>query len=175
MSEVQSLTVQQSKLPGHICVPEPLLRFHPEREEDVHEHPLRGLERFGPYSRAVLGSVADPIRIATIGPKEGDSVVESTLRELEGKHAPHERAAYLIDYPGFSSIFGIRVLASTVPSIALPEPDIEKPKPYLDLIEPLTRAISAMSSRRSEFDVLVIYLPIRWERCFFGDDVQGCR
>ena len=54
-----------SQLASHICLSEPKLSFHPERQTDRDIHPLLGLLRFGPYSS---GLMPDPIRVATIAP-----------------------------------------------------------------------------------------------------------
>ena len=86
-----------AELPGHVQIAEPALKFHPQRSEDVHEHPLKGLTKFGPYSRALLGNVVDPIRIGVIGPPEAKTKVQEIVQELEQWAAPTDRKAYLID------------------------------------------------------------------------------
>lgn len=42
-------------------------------------------------------------------------------------------------------------------------------RPHVLLSERLTQAIGAVEAKRSEFDVLFIYLPIRWARGFVGE------
>src|SRR5688500_16371420 len=66
-----SMSQLLARLPGHGFIAEPELKFHPERAQDVHTHPLKGLAEFGPYSRSVLGSVSDPIRLALVAPSDG--------------------------------------------------------------------------------------------------------
>src|SRR5690606_18323961 len=145
---------------------------HPERSSDVDDHPLKGLYRFGPYSRSILGAVGDPIRLALITPKDGQTKISGILREIEARHMPRERRAYLIDFKGFSATFGVRVVLDAGLTVVLPdELDAEManaPQPHRLLADHLTRAISAVRSRRSEFDVLVIYLPERWRAGFVG-------
>ena len=54
-----------SQIAPHLWLPELKLSFHPDRASDRELHPLRGLLRFGPYSK---GLIPDPIRVATIAP-----------------------------------------------------------------------------------------------------------
>lgn len=161
-----------SELPGHVQIAEPCLKFHPQRSEDVHDHPLKGLQKFGPYSRALLGNVVDPIRIGVIGPPESRGVVEGILEELERWAAPTDRRAYLIDFSGFSSTFGVRCVVSDDATISLDEKidaEIDSSQtPHLVLAEHLARAINAANSARTQFDLLIFYLPERWSDCFHG-------
>jgi len=43
-----------SKIAPHIQLPEPELAFHPDRTSDREIHPLKGLLRFGPYSKTLV-------------------------------------------------------------------------------------------------------------------------
>jgi len=89
------------------------------------------------------------------------------------RHSARERRAYLIDYPGFSRVFGLRL------SLAIPECQIEFPtsldeevaaskQPHLRLAEALTGALNRLNGFRNEFDVVLIYLPDRWKVAFKG-------
>lgn len=161
-------------MPAHSFVEEPDLLFHPDRPQDRHAHPLRGLLEHGPFSRSVLNTVMDPIRIASIYPHGFRERTRAFFREFEQLHRPRERKAYLIDYPGFNRIFGIRLNSS------IPEAHIELPtsldneittsrQPHLRLAEALTAAMNRLNAFRNEFDVLMIYLPERWRVAFFGE------
>jgi hypothetical protein len=99
-----------SRLPAHNAVTEPDLAFHAERAVDRHVHPLIGLANYGPYSRSLAHSVLDPIRIAVIAPKGMLRRAEALVSELEEKYAPKERRQYLVDFLGFSRVFGIRAV-----------------------------------------------------------------
>lgn len=168
------MTPEDYQLPAHGLVPEPNLLFHPERSEDTDPHPLIGLVNYGPYSRSLVGRVMDPIRVATLGPQQGTrQALKGLLSELEQKHQPKERRQYLIEFPGFSRVFGLRVCgASQVAHRRLPDSfDAEleaSPQPHLLLAERLTQAISSLLACRADFDVLLIYLPAAWERAFYG-------
>ncbi len=160
-------------LPGHIRLSEPALSFHPDRLEDQHVHPLVGLQQFGPYSRALVGSVTDPIRVATIVPEGMEERIRSLLAELEEHHQPRERREYLVDFLGFSRTFGVRLLAGpaavhlTVPR-SFDQEVTSAERPHLLLAEKLTKAIAVIERQRTEFDVLLILLPQRWEVGFYG-------
>lgn len=161
-----------SRLPGHAFIAEPSLQYHPERRDDVHIHPLKGLIRFGPYSRSVFGAVPDPIRLAVIAPPDGMAGIKKLLSELEGAHQPKERRAYLVPFKGFSATFGCRTVLEPSTVISLPntlETDgTGAAHPHDVLADHVTRAIAAVKANRSRFDVLLIYLPDRWEAAFRG-------
>lgn len=160
-------------MPVHGSVGEPELLFHPERTQDRHTHPLRGLLEHGPYSRALVNTVLDPIRVASIYPSGFRERTRAFFREFEMRHSAKERKAYLIDFPGFSRVFGLRL------SLSIPETHIElsssldqeittAKQPHLRLAEGLTGALNRLNSFQSEFDVVLIYLPNRWASCFEG-------
>ncbi len=87
-----------TEIEPHLWIPEPELSFHPDRQSDRDIHPLRGLVRFGPYSK---GWVPDPVRVATLTPAGESNKLFSLMRELQGPLKPNERRDYLPDWPGF--------------------------------------------------------------------------
>ncbi|HEY8224863.1 MAG TPA: hypothetical protein VIG25_06260, partial [Pyrinomonadaceae bacterium] len=167
------MTWKDSRLPAHSWWPEPELAFHPSRREDRTAHPLEGLISFGPYSRALINQVIDPIRLAVLTPHGTRQSIDRLLKELEERHRPKERRAYLPEFLGFSRVFGLRVVrASENVCIDLP-PDVDKEvidssTPHLALAQRLTQALSSLITNRSDFDVLLIYLPSRWSMGFEG-------
>ncbi len=163
--------------PSYDLIDEPDLSFHPDRQVDKSKHPLIGLVKFGPYSRSLINHVVDPIRIASICPYGQGNVVKRLVSELEILQKPKERLSYLVDFPGFSRVFGLRaILANDVAQIELPSSltsEIsDSPNPHLLLAEKITQAINVLQNKRTEFDLVVIYLPELWNRCFenTGDD-----
>lgn len=164
-----------AQLPAHSFLGEPALSFHPVREGDRDTYPLRGLTRFGPYSRGALGGVIDPIRVAVIAPSGWRRGVNFFLRELESAHQPRERKHYLIEYPGFSRVFGVRVALGGEDLVLELAPDTDavvarSERPHLALSERLTRAVNQLGERRNEFDVMLVFLPEAWSAGFYGDD-----
>ena len=159
-----------SQIAPHIWLPEPELSFHPTRSADRSLHPLRGLQKFGPYS---AGWIPDPIRVATLAPADEGQRLYNFMKDLKLKHEPKERKDYLPEWPGFHSVFGVHVqAASRNCHIGLPEKidaDLDNSQtPHVVLAENLVRAIHNLDARRSDFDVLFIYLPKRWEPGFSG-------
>jgi hypothetical protein len=153
--------------------PEAALRFHPELTSERDTHPLRGLQRFGPYSKALL--LPSPIRIATIAPHGESTRLFSFMKELQQAARPRERPDYLPEWPGFSQVFQTKLTGTARRShlelaAALDDQLAETDKPELWLAEALTRAIGELGAFRSDFDILFLYLPARWEAAFFGDD-----
>lgn len=163
------------RMPGHAWLPEPTLAFHPDRVEDQSSHPLDGLTRYGPYGQSVVSRLLGPIRVAVIAPAGGIEAMEGLLRELEGTHKPKERFAYLLPFPGFSRVFRIGLVrAASSVCIELPasldEEVAASQMPHALLADRITRAISALATRRIDFDVLLIYLPDKWRAGFRGPE-----
>jgi hypothetical protein len=159
-----------SEIAPHIWLPEPRLSFHPERVADVDIHPLRGLLRFGPYS---AGLVPDPIRVATISPAQDKTVLYDFMKELYNSYTPQERRDYLPKWPGFSSVFRVGMVGANKDCHILLDRSVEEEivssaSPHVALAGRLVRAIQSLEARRAEFDVLFIYLPSRWSKCFYG-------
>lgn len=159
-----------SEVAAHIWLPEPMLAFHPERTSDREIHPLRGLLRFGPYS---AGLVPDPIRVATIAPCGESERLFGFVRALNASSKPTERREYLPVWPGFHGVFGLHMRGAGhgchVELDAQLESDmIESPTPHAVLAERLLRAVHGLDARRSEFDVLFIYVPQHWSAGFTG-------
>jgi hypothetical protein len=157
-----------SRVSSHVCLPEPKLAFHPERESDRDTHPLRGLIRCGPYSR---GIVPDPIRVATICPAGESGRLYEFMKQLNSRFAPAERMDYLPEWPGFHSVFGLRMTGAgggchVEMDSALDGEMAASGKPHVVLADRFLRAIQGLDARRSEFDVLFIYLPQRWKAAY---------
>lgn len=163
--------MNRSEITSHVRLPEPWLAFHPERPSDRETHPLRGLCRFGPYS---AGLIPDPIRIATIAPEQDSELLFRFMKQLKTCYPPSERKKYLPDWPGFKSVFGVRMagaardchieLDSRVDSVVE-----NSATPHIVLADALTRALQDLESRRLEFDVVFVYLPQRWKLGYTGE------
>jgi hypothetical protein len=163
---------EASLLPAHGWLSEPQLSFHPQRAEDRSAHPLEGLLQFGPFSRSLVNAVLDPVRVATIAPAGESEVLDALLSEFEAVSVPRERPNYLPKFPGFSRVFGLRAVIAQSARLELPknvdEELAQSARPHVVLSERLTQAIAALQAKRGEFDVIYIYLPVRWQRGFEG-------
>ena len=160
-----------SEFGSHLCLPEPVLAFHPDRASDREVHPLRGLLRFGPHSS---GLVPDPIRVATIAPAGESFRLYGFMKELNSVYEVTERRDYLPRWPGFRSVFGVHMHGAGGKCHAELDADFEaefraSSTPHVLLADRLVRAVQGLESSRAEFDVLFIYLPQRWARGFVGD------
>ncbi len=163
------MNAENLRLPAARVFSEPDLLFHPERSADRSSHPLIGLRQFGPYSRSLVNKVLDPIRVAAIVPNGWKRRFENLLQELEVRHKPQERRNYLPEFEGFSRIFGLRAIAaSTLVEIdaSVDEKLAASDKPHRVLAEALTGALSVVAAKRTEFDVLFVFLPSYWEGAF---------
>lgn len=159
-----------SEIFPHVCLAEPKLAFHPDRASDREIHPLRGLIRFGPYSS---GLVPDPIRVATIAPKNEGGRLFDFMRQLNSPARATERVDYLPNWPGFHSVFGLHMRGAArtchIELDAAFEDEFRKSSsPHVVLADRLVRAVQSLDARRSEFDVLYIYIPERWEPGYNG-------
>jgi hypothetical protein len=168
-----STPVQAFRLPGHIVLPEPKLRFGSLDARDIDIHPMEGLLRFGPYSRDKLSAVSNPIRIGMILPADLEDRLVSQMRELDQSHQPRERKAYLPPFPGFEKVFGVRLSRGGPPSRILLSNDLDgrisaAPAPHVVLAEALTRALFALRNARDSFDVVIIALKESWSPAFRG-------
>jgi hypothetical protein len=158
-------------LPGHIVLPEPRLRFGGDPRDAVDVHPLRGLTNHGPFSRDKLSAVADPIRLAVVAPQGGLRRITGLIHELQQVHKPRERKNYLPEYPGFSRVFGARLVLPNGPTaIELPATltdEIQRSqKPHAILADTLARSLFALRNLRHEFDIVVMYLSKDWASGF---------
>jgi hypothetical protein len=163
------------RLPVYRVISEPYLLFHPIRAADRHVHPLLGLLQFGPYGSAVPTAMPNPIRVAVIAPKGELEKVGALISELSQEQVPRERPAYLPAYPGMQKVFGLRaVVASRECVTELPEQLDEHvknaPRPHDEVAERVVRCLRDLTALRSEFDVIMVYLPERWERAFYGGE-----
>ena len=159
-----------NQIAPHIWLPESELSFHSTRDSDRSHHPLRGLLQFGPHSK---DWVPDPIRVATLTPAGESQFFYEFMKSLNSAYTPKERRDYLPEWPGFHSVFGVHVRASSRNCrIELPQQvdaDFHNSQiPHTVLAENLTRAIHSLEAHRNDFDVLFIYLPQRWEAGFVG-------
>jgi len=167
------LSPSPSELPVHKCFAEPDLLFHPNRPSDRHKHPLLGLLQYGPFSRSLVNRVLDPIRVAAIAPHGEMGRVDHLLREFDQKHRPRERRPYLPEFPGLPRILGVRVVSGPASTLIELPTQLERElaaqtRPHLSLAEHLVGALSALQAHRNSFDVVFVYLPHRWQDCFYG-------
>lgn len=161
----------EPRFPDYDTLNEPQLLFHPVDASQRSRHPLRGLLDHGPYSGTIPSAVRNPIRLAAIGPAgEGGNALH-LVRELQSRLKPTERSKYLPEWPGFGTVFGTDLtFAPREINVQLPrtlDADLAaSAAPHRILVATLADAVRQVQLVRSEFDVLLIYLPLRWEPAF---------
>lgn len=161
----------QPRFPDYDVLSEPQLLFDPLDVNKRSRHPLQGLLDHGPYSSSVPGAVRNPIRLAAIGPAGEGAKPLGLIREMAGPLTPTERPRYLPAWPGFSEVFGSELrFAPRQLNVQLPkslDDDLAaSSSPHRVLVGALADAIRQIQLVRSEFDVLLIYLPLRWDAAF---------
>lgn len=167
------MTTNRSLLPAHGRVDEPNLAFHTTRPGDRDIHPLRGLLSYGPYSRSLFSTVADPIRVATISTNDLTNAVSELIHQLEKSHKPKEQVEYTPHYRPFNDTFGIRVVQAEPHALLTLPTEIdtkiqESEAPHLALGEAIHQAVLTLGAYRADFDILLILLPTRWSAAFRG-------
>ncbi len=147
------------ELHGYNNLLEPELLFDTRKASSKDIHPLRGLKNYGPYSAGLFS--IPTIRVAAIYPNGTYHLIKNLIAEFDKTYSPLERQKYLLDFTGFSQIFGSKLeLANENVSIAFDGNKVlASQAPYLALSEELGNAIRSMSQRKQDFDVLMVLLP----------------
>ena len=151
-------------------VPEPYLTFCPERDDCINIHPLKGLVQYGPYNQKLIGNAFSTIRVATIGPIGSQKIIANLINQLKIKQIPQERKSYLIDFPGFEQVFKKNISINENVNIEITEVEernfLNSSKPHQSLAILLAQLIRKISVNKYDFEILFIYLPIKWAQAF---------
>lgn len=157
-----------SELSGYSTLPEPELIFS---GNNAHRHPLLGLINNGPYGQRF--GVPNSLRLALLAPKAKMSKLINFVEELEKPASPKEAKNYYPEYPGFTNLFRIPI-SPLDNQLKINFPDsldlLAKQQEKLKLAEELFQCISQLTAVRSNFDVVIIFLPENWDSCFEGDN-----
>lgn len=99
--------------------------------------------------------------------------LENLARELDIACKPQEAKNYYPEYPGFFSTFRIPI-AKFDESHKINLPDslygLAERKDRVTFSRQLFDSIAKLKSKRSDFDVALIFLPDDWDNCFEGDN-----
>lgn len=149
---------------------EPNLSFSFDEQERRTIHPLRGLKHFHPLT---ANSDMPVLRLAVVAPEESTTEILSFLNSLNDYLIPTAETDYLLDYEGFESIYKRSL---SVPSEASQLLEKVKRKSvsgytYLNFYDYIKHILDDLYVRRSEFDVLVIYIPEKWK--YFREKKEG--
>ncbi|MTI04984.1 nuclease PIN [Roseibium denhamense] len=155
-----------TKLPPFTLLDEPDLSFSPSDSSQVDVHPLRGLAKFGPYSKGSFGGFTSRVRIATVGPESAFKRRGELMLSLRNTHRPSDRSEYVPPYPGFEKLYHVELVS------APRDAHIKWPENIYDFAgdgDPQTRLFLAMEAAfrqlelvRNEFDVVLVHFPDSW-------------
>ena len=156
-----------SRLPPFSSLDEPLLVFGGGDARAHDAHPLRGLTRFGPYSRAAFRSFTPVIRVATLGPVSGQAQVRQLLGSLRAQRQPQDRPEYVPAYPGCIKLLGADLQLANNPQAHIARPDNPDELSGDGSLAArvgasLDEAVRRLGTLREEFDVLTVHLPDAW-------------
>jgi hypothetical protein len=159
-----------SKLPPFSLLDEPQLTFDSEdMSQDV--NPLRGLDRYGPYSSTTFSTYTPELRIATLAPASGWTGMRKLIETLRSSHLPGDRKEYVPAFRGFEQIFGVPLVAAPTILAHIKLPDTlgglgESSPPHTRLLNTLRDGISRLALVRDQFDVVLVHLPDAWQVAF---------
>jgi len=158
---------RHEELSAHGMLPEPALLFAGGKTDT---HPLRGLMGSGPFSLN-LGFPAH-VRLAYLAPADRMNRVDALVSEMQGHARVKEAANYYFEYPAFEQVFRIPLIPAQ-DSLRYSAPDecarLAQAQDGEGLLRALVHMIARMRSKRSSFDVLMIYLPPEWQASFVYD------
>lgn len=153
-----------SHLPGHLQLPEPVLLFG-DKGEDT--HPLRGLSKHGPYSKAL--GLLSAVRLAYFCPERDAPHLDALVDELNNFAVPQEAKNYYVKYPGFENTFRIPLIkpSESLKLFASTEClQLAQQKKGDELVSKILQSFSSLVRQRNSFDVVLVYLPDSWHECF---------
>lgn len=156
-----------SQLAAHSTIPEPLLLFKDNRTDT---HPLRGLSQYGPYSACF--NLPGQVRLAYLAPTEHMRKLDAIVRELQNPATPKEATNYYVEYGGFEKVFKVPLVMPQehLRCLALDEcHGVAANGNGLALADKIVQSMSGLFRQKHAFDVLLVYLPASWKKCFEYD------
>lgn len=159
----------------HQILAEPELAFDALDPGQRHTNPLLGLSQFQPFSQSTWGGNNPTVRVATLGPADARGPMRELLEQLRVSADPIERLEYLPPYPGFTHAFGARLDPAAGNARLDLDPGLDEAlkssaRPHQLLGQALTDGLDQLWLLRYSFDVIVFYLPPRWQPYFITDN-----
>ena len=162
------MTALESRLAGYSRLPEPDLLFAGGR---THRHPLAGLIAHGPFSLKL--NIPGRVRVAVVARQRDMAQVGRVVNELGNTARARQATNYYPDYPGFQQVFRTPLVGPTDrTTIALPDAlDAHASAgAKVKLARELFQSLALLRGLRTEFDVVLLYLPPAWAACFEGEN-----
>jgi len=160
----------ESKLSPFSLLDEPDLTFGPD-DDSLDTNPLRGLDRFGPYSAATFGSYTPALRVATIAPAAGWPGLRALITTVRSSQVPGDRTEYVPPFKGFEALFKVPLIAAPTGAAHIKLPDDlnalgHEGFPHSRLMQALRDALERLELVRDQFDVALVHLPDVWQHAF---------
>lgn len=145
------------------------LKFYNPRYGSMQKdfHPMRGLVNHMPYDYEMNNKVYAPtIKLGIICPASGQGKFESFLDGLHKPHTTRYNTDYVINYPGFHSVFGVGLdIPARSEWLALDDVELKEHDIYKAAIafgKQINKRIEELG-RNSQLDVIMIYIPKEYE------------
>ncbi len=110
-----------------------------------------------------------------LSPEDDLQKLKDLLNEIHSRQRVIERRPYLPDYPGFRGAFHCPIVpAAEAAQVSLPS-DLDDRfegalEPHGELVATFSHSLRQLKAVQSLFDVVVFYLPKRWQRAFVVGD-----
>jgi len=146
---------------------EPLIYFHHLDETKQSIHPINGLKLLGPLEESFgANGVASKITLAIIAPDTGFERVKTHLESLLNSVSPTTEKEYLKDFPGFDEVYKKHlIIPNSIQNEFVFSINSQEIKHYsaIQFYDLIKSKIDKLSSRSTEIDCVVIYIPDAWK------------
>ena len=161
------MSKNMSILSGHSQLSEPVLLL---ANGQTDTHPLRGLDNYGPYSFPL--DFPSSVRLAFWSPRQAMSKLDALVKELISTAQPKDAINYYPAYRGFQSVFRVPLIGATETlrcnaSNECTSLAISRNGP--GLVNKIMHSIGSLLNQKTNFDVLMVYLPQEWKTVFEYD------
>ena len=161
------MSADLSVLSGHGRLSEPVLLMGNEQTDT---HPLRGLDSHGPYSLSL--GFPSAVRLAFWAPKPAQPKLDALVNELNSMARPKEAKNYYPTYRGFEEVYRIPLVGATE-SLKCDAPrectSLALSRNGDGLVDKFMHSIGGLLRQKTDFDVLLVYLPQEWKAAFEYD------
>ena len=154
------------RLAPYTSLDEPLLAFSSADPAAIDTHPLRGLVRYGPYTKNSLAAHTDKVRVALVVPSASEERLRRILRNVQNPQQPSDRPDYVPRYPDFKTLFGVPLVpAAETARLEWPTRlnELGSGSPQERVRRAISERLRQLHAIRDQFDVAVVHLPDSWE------------
>ncbi|MCY3557088.1 MAG: nuclease PIN [Chloroflexi bacterium] len=169
------MTTTNATMAPYQVIDEPLLSFDAVDRSQRALNAQSGLARFGPFSARSWSAESLGVRVAMLAPEADLQRLKDLLNEIHSPQLPRERRPYLPRYPGFPGAFRCAIKPAPESAQLALDPDLDRrlrrsSEPHRELTEAFAHSLRQLRTVRSQFGVIVIYLPRRWSDAFVVGD-----